>query len=100
AEHLEPEILFVDEVLAVGDARFQKKCLGKMGDVAKQGRTIIFVSHNVEAVTRLCNRCVLLQQGTVVNDGETHDVMNAYLRQELTKTSSREWSKSEAPGDH
>jgi len=100
AAHLEPEILFVDEVLAVGDARFQKKCLGKMGDVAKQGRTIIFVSHNVEAVTRLCNRCVLLQQGSVVNDGETHDVMNAYLRQELTKTSSREWSKSEAPGDH
>src|SRR5207245_5309230 len=68
AAHLEPEILFVDEVLAVGDARFQKKCLVKMGDVAKQGRTIIFVSHNVEAVTRLCNRCVLLQQGTVSND--------------------------------
>jgi lipopolysaccharide transport system ATP-binding protein len=100
AAHLEPEILLVDEVLAVGDIAFQKKCLGKMGDVAKEGRTIIFVSHNVEAITRLCNRCILLRQGMVINDGPTHDVMSAYLREQLTKTSFREWSESEAPGDH
>src|SRR5712672_710016 len=66
AAHLEPEILLVDEVLAVGDIAFQKKCLGKMGDVAKEGRTIIFVSHNVTAITRLCNRCALMQGGTVI----------------------------------
>src|SRR5262249_49342311 len=65
AAHLEPEILFVDEVLAVGDMAFQKKCLGKMDNVAKEGRTIVFVSHNVATVTRLCSRCVLLQKGTV-----------------------------------
>jgi lipopolysaccharide transport system ATP-binding protein len=100
AAHLEPEILLVDEVLAVGDINFQKKCLGKMGDVAREGRTILFVSHNVGAVTRLCSRCILLRQGKVVNDGPTHDVMSAYLREEHTKTSSREWSKSDAPGDH
>src|SRR6202030_2502945 len=65
AAHLEPEILFIDEVLAVGDAAFQKKCLGKMSDVARQGRTILFVSHNVSAITRLCRRCLLLKFGTI-----------------------------------
>ena len=99
AAHLEPEILLVDEVLAVGDAAFQKKCLGKMGDVAKQGRTILFVSHNVTAVTRLCNRCILMDRGTVVVDGETHEVMNTYLSSELATTASREWAAEEAPGD-
>src|SRR3984957_16480252 len=69
AAHLEPEILFVDEVLAVGDIAFQKKCLGKMGEVAKTGRTIAFVSHNAAAVARLCNRCILLHAGTVLQDG-------------------------------
>src|SRR5450755_1597888 len=99
AAHLEPEILFVDEVLAVGDAAFQKKCLGKMGEVAREGRTILFVSHSMPAVTRLCNRCVLLQSGMVLKDGSTHDVMNAYLRSELATSAAREWNLADAPGD-
>ena len=99
AAHLEPEILVVDEVLAVGDAQFQKKCLGKMDDVARGGRTVLFVSHNVPAVTRLCNRCILLQSGTVLKDGMTHEVMNSYLRTELATSAAREWGSSESPGN-
>jgi lipopolysaccharide transport system ATP-binding protein len=71
AAHLEPEILVVDEVLAVGDAAFQKKCLGKMEDVSKQGRTVLFVSHNMQAVQRLCTRCVLLKGGRLDMEGNT-----------------------------
>ena len=100
AAHLEPEILFVDEVLAVGDASFQKKCLGKMSDVAREGRTIIFVSHNVAAVTRLCARCILLQSGNVLQDGSTHEIINAYLSSEIATSALREWGSSEAPGDN
>jgi lipopolysaccharide transport system ATP-binding protein len=99
AAHLEPEILLVDEVLAVGDIAFQKKCLGKMGDVAKEGRTILFVSHNVTAITRLCNRCVLMQGGTVIADGATHDVVTTYLRSEMNTSARREWTAENAPGD-
>jgi len=99
AAHLEPEVLLVDEVLAVGDIAFQKKCLGKMGDVAKGGRTILFVSHNMSAVTRLCNRCVLMEQGTVIADGATQAVMGRYLRSELATSASREWTLENAPGD-
>jgi len=99
AAHLEPEILLVDEVLSVGDAAFQKKCLGKMGEVAKAGRTIIFVSHNVTAVTRLCSRCILLQAGVTLASGATHDVMSTYLRSELATSATREWSLADAPGD-
>jgi lipopolysaccharide transport system ATP-binding protein len=99
AAHLEPEILLVDEVLAVGDAAFQKKCLGKMGDVARDGRTVIFVSHNVAAVTRLCARCLLLQTGSLLDDGPTHRVMDAYLSTELATTACREWRAENAPGD-
>src|SRR5204863_9782513 len=69
AAHLEPQILVVDEVLAVGDASFQKKCLGKMGDVAKEGRTVLFVSHNMAAVTQLCRNAIHLQNGRVVDSG-------------------------------
>src|SRR5207247_905772 len=69
AAHLEPEILLVDEVLAVGDAAFQKKCLGKMGDVAKKGRTVLFVSHNMAAVTRLCPKAILLDNGSIALSG-------------------------------
>ena len=69
AAHLQPEILIIDEVLAVGDARFQEKCLGKMTNVAREGRTIQFVSHNMTAVQSLCDRCVLLQNGLVEHDG-------------------------------
>jgi lipopolysaccharide transport system ATP-binding protein len=80
AAHLEPEILLVDEVLAVGDASFQKKCLGKMDEVAKGGRTVLFVSHNMQAVNTLCGRGILLDQGRVKQMGETEDVVTAYLQ--------------------
>lgn len=79
AAHLEPEILLVDEVLAVGDAQFQKKCLGKMSEISKNGRTVIFVSHNMGSVSNLCSRCVLLDQGSVIKIGVTSDVIQQYL---------------------
>lgn len=79
AAHLQPEILVVDEVLAVGDAAFQKKCLGKMGDVAKEGRTILFVSHNMAAVQALCSRAILLEGGMLDYQGRTQDVAQRYL---------------------
>jgi lipopolysaccharide transport system ATP-binding protein len=79
AAHLEPEILIVDEVLAVGDAQFQKKCLGKMGQVAKGGRTVLFVSHNMPAVQALCGKALFLQAGRVKAFGEVTNVMNNYL---------------------
>jgi len=80
AAHLDPEILLIDEVLAVGDADFQKKCLAKMEDVAaNQGRTVIFVSHNMDAICRLCSRCILLRQGEIVKSGDTSGVVAAYL---------------------
>ena len=79
AAHLEPEILVVDEVLAVGDAEFQKKCIRKMGDVAKEGRTILFVSHQMQAVSNLCNRAILLQNGKSILDGTANEVISAYL---------------------
>ncbi|MEX2511421.1 MAG: ABC transporter ATP-binding protein [Cyclobacteriaceae bacterium] len=78
AAHLEPEILIVDEVLAVGDAEFQKKCLGKLSQVSREGRTILFVSHNMGAVQALCNRAVLLQSGKLLADGPTHETISAY----------------------
>ena len=81
AAHLEPEILIVDEVLAVGDAAFQKKCLRKMGDVAGQGRTVLFVSHNMQAVRQLCSRALWLQSGLIVADGPTAEVTERYLRE-------------------
>jgi lipopolysaccharide transport system ATP-binding protein len=79
AAHLEPEILLVDEVLAVGDAAFQKKCLGKMGEVAKGGRTVLFVSHNLRAIERLCSTSILLDQSRITHTGPTLGVINAYL---------------------
>ena len=80
AAHLEPEILVIDEVLAVGDAAFQKKCLGKMGDVAKAGRTVLFVSHNMAAVQTLCSRVVLLEDGRVAANGEPAPVLARYMQ--------------------
>ena len=79
AAHLEPEILLVDEVLAVGDITFQRKCIGKMGDVARQGRTILFVSHNMAAVESLCSTAYLLENGQLVESGTTKTVVDAYL---------------------
>lgn len=78
AAHLEPEILVVDEVLAVGDAEFQKKCLGKMSDVASEGRTVLFVSHNMAAVNNLCERGILLQMGQIQKDASSQTVIHAY----------------------
>jgi lipopolysaccharide transport system ATP-binding protein len=80
AAHLDPEILLVDEVLAVGDANFQKKCLGKMNEVAHRGRTVIFVSHNMTAVSQLCPRAVMLADGRVERDGPTPEIVAEYLR--------------------
>ena len=80
AAHLEPEILIVDEVLAVGDAEFQAKCLGKMGQAAKSGRTVLFVSHNMQAVSSLCRRAILLARGNVALDGAAQDTVAHYLR--------------------
>src|SRR5262249_28039983 len=87
AAHLEPEILVVDEVLAVGDAAFQKKCLGKMGDVAKAGRTVLFVSHNMGAILNLCPRALLLARGLIVADGPSHSVISHYFQEVLSTTS-------------
>src|ERR1700756_5007709 len=78
AAHLEPEILLVDEVLAVGDITFQKKCLGKMGDVAKDGRTIMLVSHNMAAINALCSRCIILRNGGIEFEGPAGSVLAAY----------------------
>ena len=79
AAHLEPEILLVDEVLAVGDVEFQKRCLGKMDDVAKQGRTVLLVSHSMGSIRRLCSRCFLLNQGQLVSSGATRKVIQDYV---------------------
>ncbi len=87
AAHLESEILIVDEVLAVGDAAFQKKCLGKMGNVAQNGKTVIFVSHNMDAVTSLCQRAVWLKDGNVNGDGQTAEMIDAYFNS-ITDSSS------------
>ena len=78
AAHLEPEILLVDEVLAVGDIKFQKKCMGKMSDVARTGRTIVLISHQMNQIRRLCERVVWVDEGTIRQDGRTHDVLAAY----------------------
>jgi lipopolysaccharide transport system ATP-binding protein len=83
AAHLEPEILIVDEVLAVGDAAFQKKCIGKMQDVARDGRTILFVSHSMGAIRGLCNRVVWMDQGRVRMNGPTMEIIDAYLKESL-----------------
>jgi lipopolysaccharide transport system ATP-binding protein len=86
AAHLEPDILVVDEVLAVGDTEFQKKCLGKMNDIAKEARTVLFVSHNMGAVNDLCSRCLLLNRGNIIMDGRTEAVTQFYLGQYENKT--------------
>jgi len=85
AAHLEPEILLVDEVLAVGDAAFQKRCLGKMNDVAREGRTVIFVSHNLEAIRRLCSHAVMLEGGRMAAFGETATVVMQYLARDYQR---------------
>ena len=88
AAHLQPEILLIDEVLAVGDLQFQKKCLGKIADVADRGRTVVFVSHQLEAVARVCQRTLLLGNGRVLADGPTPDILRRYREQTTGATQS------------
>ena len=100
AAHLEPEILIVDEVLAVGDAAFQRKCLNKMEDVRQHGRTVLFVSHNMSAVTRLCQRAILITGGSIQQDGPAAQVTSSYLLSSLKTTAERTWdAPASAPGD-
>jgi lipopolysaccharide transport system ATP-binding protein len=99
AAHLEPEILLIDEVLAVGDARFQKKCLNKMEDIRHGGRTVIFVSHNMSAITRICERAIFLDEGRVVSQGPADQIVSSYLTGGLGTSASREWRDAHnAPG--
>ena len=91
AAHLEPEVLLVDEVLSVGDEEFQKKCLGKLDEVAGRGRTVLFVSHNLQSITRLCDRALLVDGGRVVMDGRAHEVVGEYLAAGAQSTANREW---------
>lgn len=100
AAHLETDVLLVDEVLAVGDAKFQKRCLGKMKDVASQGRTALFVSHNMLAVQRLCSRAVWLESGQVRSTGDVSEVVGDYLRDGVDERRERVWESPEtAPGN-
>lgn len=99
AAHIEPEVLLIDEVLAVGDIQFQKKCLDKMDDIGKHGKTILFVSHNMAAVTRLCRRTLLISKGGVLYDGPSHEVVSHYMGGEKGTKAQRTWQPEEAPGD-
>ena len=100
AAHLEPEILLIDEVLAVGDFAFQKKCLGRMGEVAKGGRTVLFVSHNMSSIRSLCSRGILLDEGNLIADGVVDEVMSKYLQSGIEKMGERVWKDIyRAPGN-
>ncbi len=96
AAHLEPEILVVDEVLAVGDAEFQRKCLGKMGDVAQQGRTVLFVSHNMSAILRLTQEAIVLNKGRLLMRGPTQEAVDFYLSSGQAQAGERFWDEDEA----
>ena len=98
AAHLEPDILIVDEVLAVGDAEFQKKAIGKMQSISKEGgRTVLFVSHNMSSIRALCNRAVLLENGKIVKDGSPSEIINYYLNSSSDITYSKSWSRKNSP---
>jgi homopolymeric O-antigen transport system ATP-binding protein len=100
AAHLEPEIMLVDEVLAVGDAEFQRRCLGRMEEIGGTGRTVLFVSHNMQAVAQLCDRVILLERGKVVVDGPATEVVAQYLQMGHGSSSEVAWPELEtAPGD-
>jgi lipopolysaccharide transport system ATP-binding protein len=100
AAHLEPEILIVDEVLSVGDAAFQKKCLGKMNDVLHEGRTVLFVSHNMSAVSALCQRVLLMEQGQLIFDGITSAGIDHYVRAASVASSVDLSTVTERHGPH
>src|SRR6185295_14812942 len=91
AAHLEPEILVVDEVLAVGDAEFQRKCLGKMNDVAQQGRTVLFVSHNMSAILRLTQEAIVLKKGQLIKRAPTPEAVDYYLASGQAESGERAW---------
>ncbi len=97
AAHLEPEILIVDEVLAVGDVQFQKKCLGKMENVAEEGRTILFVSHSMAAIKALCSRALLIKDGQLHLDSDTETVISKYLSEDNTSDALVTWNQQNAP---
>jgi len=97
AAHLEPEILVVDEVLAVGDAEFQRKCLGKMGDVAQQGRTVLFVSHNMSAILRLTQEAIVLKKGQLIKRAPTAEAVDYYLSSGQAESGERIWSMEDVP---
>ncbi len=99
AAHLEPEILLIDEVLAVGDAAFQRKCLGRMEDVADSGRTVIFVSHNMQTVRALCSRVIELEGGRIVNSGPPTQVIDEYLKLQWGADGVIEWEGDDRIGD-
>ena len=99
AAHLEPDILVVDEVLAVGDAEFQRRCLGKMSEVAKEGRTVLFVSHNMSAILRLTDEGILLDKGRLVLRGPTREVVDTYMASGFSQTGQRNWDEDEIPPD-
>ena len=99
AAHLEPEVLLVDEVLAVGDAAFQNKCLGKMDELARSGRTVLFVSHNVSAVMRLCTHGIYLKDGALEFQGKIADAVAAYMGVSNGLVCQREWDEAKAPGN-
>jgi len=100
AAHLEPEILLVDEVLAVGDASFQSKCMGKMEDVAHEGRTVLLVSHNMGSIKQLCRQSILLDRGKMLKMGPTQEIVSSYLERELHGAApEHRWNSTEAPGD-
>jgi lipopolysaccharide transport system ATP-binding protein len=100
AAHLETDILLVDEVLAVGDAEFQRKCLGRMAEIGATGRTVLFVSHSMPSLLRLCPRLILLDRGGVVADGVAHEVVRTYLESGLATAAERTWPSPDlAPGD-
>jgi lipopolysaccharide transport system ATP-binding protein len=99
AAHLEPEILLVDEVLAVGDAEFQRRCLGRMEELGSSGRTVIFVSHQLPAVAQMCDRAIQINGGQIVGDGQPADVIATYLHQTHSSGSERTWPEESAPGN-
>lgn len=97
AAHLDPEVLIVDEVLAVGDISFQKKCLNKMRDFSETGRTVLFVSHDMQSITRLCKRVIWMKGGEIVRDGETNEVVGAYLHEQTQSGAEKSWENENNP---
>jgi len=98
AAHLQPEILIVDEVLAVGDANFQKRCIGKMKDVSQSGRTVLFVSHQMQAVSKLCDRAILLKNGKIHYSGTTDSAISRYLEENITSSYQKAGLRTDRTG--